>query len=201
MHVLPDYPLVKSLISDAYQQRVEAARQRGLGFLSQVSRKYLHEGGQCFLRRADGSEGVTAIQRISATSNLPNNFDDIPTLAESDILKLLDNLGESMAFEQAKVMLQTMDQAIKEVGNVGTPGLTTVEQIFEAFEKQQMDFGDDGEPKYSTFMVPSESVGDRIKEALKQIEEDTTLSRRMKLLLEKKREEWRDREASRNLVE
>ena len=63
----------------------------------------------------------------------------------------------------------------------------------------QLEFDENGDPKGLTVVIPP-SMEERAKETMEMFHQDPELSGRWQELMDKKRKEWRDREAARKLV-
>jgi capsular polysaccharide biosynthesis protein len=63
-----------------------------------------------------------------------------------------------------------------------------------------LDFEEDGVKHKKINVVVSPAMTDRMKETMKQIHQNTELSKRYKEIIDKKRVEWRAREVARKLV-
>jgi hypothetical protein len=199
--MLPDYPKIKAHLAELYRERLARVHQAHLGVFSEVQSTQLHEGGRHLLVREDGSEDQTEMKRIEAAAELPLDLRGVEKLDTDEVWKTIDTVAEGLAREKFKMFLDTIDKAVTKVGNVTTPGTSTLEQLFEAMDKLMLDFDDDGRPGKMQLLVGSEKTAEKLREVMSQIESDPGLRRRYEAIIEKKRAEWRDREAARNLVE
>jgi hypothetical protein len=75
-----------------------------------------------------------------------------------------------------------------------------VEGVFKSLERILLDFDDQGKPIMPTMLSGSQELAAELSEALHQIETTPDLRRRFEAVIDRKREEWRARESSRNLV-
>lgn len=199
--MLPDYPQTKALLAEVFHERIKLAQQRRLGVFSQVKPTQLHEGTTCHLHRADGSFEEIEMQHLQASAHLEHDIKELEKMDVEKVTDLLDTLGERIASEQVQLMIKRIDEAVHEVGNVGDPDKPFKEQFFDLFQKQHVDFDEMGRPIWPQFVVGSKGMEDKIRDTLTEIQSDPQLRKRMESLIDQKRQEWRDREASRNLVE
>ena len=199
--MLPDYPITKELLAQAFHDRISAALKRRLGIFSQMKRSQLHEGARCVLTRDDGSSEVIEMKRLRASAEVEHDIREIDKLDPDKITQILDTLGERMASEQAKFFFQRMDEAVNEVGNVADSSKPFIEQLLEMMEKTEMDFHPDGTPSPRHLVVGSPEAAKRALDQMQDIEADPVLRQRYIDILERKRQEWRDREVGRNLAE
>lgn len=199
--MLPDYPKIKARLSEIYRSRIRLAHNIHLGIFSEVQPTQMHEGSKHVLIREDGSVDEMEPKPIEAMAELPLDLREVEKLEASQVLKVLDTIGEGLAHEKFKVIMETINDAVTKVGNVTTPGTSALEQFFEATEKRMLDFDDDGKPGKVQALVGSEKTAEKLQEAMQQIASDPALRQRYDSIIEKKRQEWHDREAARNLVE
>ena len=199
--MLPDYPQVKELLSEAFHERIKIALQRRLGVFSQIKPTQLHEGSKCHLHRADGSFEEIEMKHLQASASLEHDIKELELLDVESVTELLDTLGERLASEQITLMIQRLDEAVHEVGNVGDPSQPFQEQFFDLLQKQHLDFDDQGRPHLPQWLVGSKKSMQTIRDTFAEIEGDSQLRKRYELIMDQKRQEWRDRETSRNLVE
>jgi len=201
LHLLPDYPHTKRLLDEAFHERTSAALKRQLGIFSQMKRSQLHEGARCALTRDDGSSEVIEMKHLRASAEAEYDVREIDKLDPDKITHILDTLGKRMASEQVKLFFQRVDEAVNEVGNVADSSKPFIEQFLEMMEKADMGFEPDGTPSPRQLVVGSPEAARRASDQMREIEADPTLKRRYTDIVECKRQEWRDREAARNLVE
>lgn len=199
--MLPDYPHTKKLLDETFHERTSAALKRRLGIFSQMKRSQLHEGARCALTRDDGSSEVIEMKHLRASAEVEHDVREIDKLDPDKITHILDTLGERMASEQVKLFFQRVDEAVSEVGNVADSSKPFIEQFLEMMEKTDMAFEPDGTPSPRQMVFGSPEAAKRVWDQVQGIEADPVLRRRYNDILERKRQEWRDREAARNLVE
>jgi len=103
--------------------------------------------------------------------------------------------------KMAKHMFQTIEAGVKSVGNELSAGgkPITAELILDALDKVLVDFDADGQPQWPTIVVHP-SLSDRLKAEDARFGSEPALAQRFAEIIERKREEWRAREASRVLV-
>ena len=199
--MLPDYPKFKQLLSDAFRERMIMAKERCSGVFSGIKKSKLHEGSRCQLFRTDGSSDEIEMQHVTASGELQHDLREIEKLAPEAIIQLLDTMGERMAFEEGRLLFKRLDEAVRSVGNVIEGPRPFLEQFFEMLERVQMDFEPDGTPCKQQMVFGSNQAAQRAWDQVQQIERDPELKKRYDRIIEQKRQEWRDREATRNLVD
>jgi hypothetical protein len=149
--------------------------------------------------RADGSTDESGLKRASAEMTL--KFEEIPHLTIADRIQKLDELANQMAQEMSKHLFASLNESIDEAGQavdgMGKP--FDAELFFAVLEKMQLEFDEDGQ-QHNLAMVVAPQLGERVKVVFEQIDKDPILSQRHRSILQRKREEWSDREATRKLV-
>jgi hypothetical protein len=90
-----------------------------------------------------------------------------------------------------------LDEAGQVVDAQGKP--LDAELIFQVIESVQIDFDDDGNQHSFSFAVGPELYA-RLQAELQKIADDPVLKQRYDEIMNRKRMEWRDREAARKLV-
>jgi metal-dependent amidase/aminoacylase/carboxypeptidase family protein len=199
--LLPDYPKLKARLTEIYRERVRRVHDQHLGIFSAVPPAIMHEGRTHVLTREDGSSDEMEPKRVQAGAELRLDFREVEKLEAKDVWKVLDTIAEGLAKEKFQTLLTAIDEAATKVGNVTTLGTSALEQFFEATEKRWIEFDADGNPAPVQFLAGSEATARKLRDAMKQIETDPDLRRQYETIIEKKRQQWRDREAARKLVE
>jgi hypothetical protein len=138
---------------------------------------------------------------VERNASLEYNARHPEKLTRSQVDEFLDTLAAKMAEEKIRRFLGVVEETAKEVGNVTDPSKKGVEAYLEAVEKVQMDFDEYGNPQLPQLVVGSEETAKRLQEIRRQVMETPELRQRYNTIIDKKQDEWRDREITRNLVE
>jgi hypothetical protein len=197
--MLPDYPQTKKLLFEMFRARIESAQNTQLGIFSEIPTSRLFEGRRTRLQRADGSLDEVEMERMEVSTNLSHDIRDFESLSLEKILDILDDFGRRLANERQKLLLALADRTTKEVGNVGSG--TSPEGFLELFAKVQHDFDERGQVTGRQVFVASEDGKKQLDTIFRQIDENPSLKRRLDQIMANKRQEFRDREASRKLVD
>lgn len=197
--MLPDLPRMKKDIAELFQIIFKNRLNAYLGVVGEVPRYIIKEGANPVTLRPDDSRDETKLQAASAETNF--SIEEIPRLSVEQRITKLDDAAREMASQISSHAFATINEAVDKVGNVvdakGKP--FSPEAVFEVLEKIQLDFDEDGKHKEITVVIPP-ALSDRARETLIQLHSDPKLSLRYQEIIEKKREEWRAREAARKLV-
>jgi hypothetical protein len=198
--MLPDYPKTKQRLVEEFTLRMKRVQQAHLGLFGTAPTTVLQEGARHVLIREDGSKDDTPPKLTEANAHLEFDLREAEKLEFSAILKLLDELAVGMAREKAKLWFQRIDEAVRKVGNVADPAKKGVEMYFDMLEKRLLFFDEYGNLA-PTQMLGSEETLEKVRAIEREIQETPELRRRYEAMIDRKREEYRDREIARNLVE
>jgi hypothetical protein len=197
--VLPDYPAIKDQLNRKLRQLLNVRKKQHMGPFGQVHEVFLPEGNGTKLRREDGSEADTPFEHVQVMAELKT---DPEKCSAEEVLRLMDELAEKIAEKQIKQFMSITNKAVEEVGNVVNrqPGESMIEGIFKALDQVLIDFDAPGNPIMPTMFSSSEVMVNELREALRQIASAPDLRQRFEAIIDMKKEEWRVRESSRNLV-
>jgi hypothetical protein len=135
-----------------------------------------------------------------ASGELSLKVGDIPALTLKERIAKLDKVADQMADQIGTHSLKTLSESLDKAGQVvdrkGKP--FDAEAIFEVLEKLQIEFDESG--KYDLTILIPPALRPRAEELIRLFETDKKLQKRHADIMERKREEWRDREAARKLV-
>lgn len=197
--MLPDLPALKQEIHDVTNRYLRAQVHRRLGIFDESPQHVIHEGNRMRTLRADGSVEDSDLKAASAEMSV--KLDEIPRLTIEKRIEKLDRLADEMARQVSEQMYGSLNEALNKAGQVvdGKGRPFDAETFFATLEKIALEFDETGKHhKLSIVMAPELAV--RASKVFEQIESDPVLNRRHRELIERKRAEWRDREATRKLV-
>lgn len=198
--MLPDLPQLKADIAQVFHTIFRNRVNAYLGVVGEVPRSVIKEGRSPMILRQDDSRDETTLKAASAELNF--KVDEIPHLSVEQRIDRLDTAAREMATQINSQAFESINEAVKKVGNVvdAKGRRFSADALFEVLEKIQVDFEDDGvKHKELTVVIPPALTG-RVKEVMEHIHQDPKLRERYKKIIDKKRMEWRDREAARKLV-
>jgi len=196
--MLPDFPKTKSLIEKRHMKRFQRAHAEGLGPFMDMPQSHVHEGHRVGLIREDGV--LDEIEWKTAEGHETINLDQVENWTEEQIYAHYDRMATQMAFQQKKMMYEEINKAVKSVGNdVALNGPPSGEGLLKVYERMWIDFQDDGKQGPLT-LVCSPEAQSQFERAFQQLETDPELRMRFEELMDRKRNEWRERESARKLV-
>jgi hypothetical protein len=123
------------------------------------------------------------------------HINEVPRLTAEAIAQRLDGIAEELAKQMRTKALEDIRQAATRVGSAGTRRLTK-DAFLEALDHLLVSFDKHGNPSRPTLLIPPE-----LAEEVSTWEQDPDFANRYSQIIERKREEWRDRESCRKLVD
>jgi hypothetical protein len=165
---------------------------------AQIKKQQHFEGDTGSISRADGTAGTIDYQQASAEMKIGHAdllYSDLRT-----ILMKFDGAAESMASQRETALFRTIDEVTQNTGNrIDAQNKPFSAELFlETLEKIEIDFNEDGSPRFPTIVVaPSQRA--RVEELLREAR-NPFLSKKFDAVIAKKKEEWRAREARRFLA-
>lgn len=198
--MIPDFPQEKEKLMQFWNKYLIAKNQELLGFFGTLPAHMNHEGHQWALNRADGSEDNKPYHQIEGLMTVEIN--EAPSLTPDKIREKLDKIADEMARQMSQNMFAEISRVTKEVGNeVNAEGQPLTQKLFlKMLEKIDMDFDDNGNWNPPTIIMHPD-LWEAKKDELKSWEADEVFLAKQKLIIEKKKEEWHDRENHRKLVD
>lgn len=158
----------------------------------------VHEGHRLALIREDGTFDEMEWKKVEASETI--NPDEVENWTEQQIYAHYERLGARMAFQQKKMTLEEINKAVKSVGNeVSLNGPPSADGILKLYEKIWIEFQDDGKHVPLT-LVCSPEAKSQFEKAFQQLESDPEMRKRFEELMQRKRDDWRERESARKLV-
>jgi len=197
--MLPDLPKLKTELDQRLTSYVSKRAHGMLGIFQDIGRHIIHEGSKTKIIRATGDEETN--EMFHASSEVRIDVREVPSMTVESRRELLDSLAEDMARQMSGHMFHSLDETLEKYGqtvdNEGKP--FSPETIFEVLEKIAMDFDEEGNQKSLSLAIHPEKQ-QKVIDVLKAIECDEVLRAKHEALIDRKRKEWRDREAARKLV-
>ncbi|GEM_PF-2184884 len=197
--MLPDFGSLKRRFNEKNNRNLaEAARGSGLpGFIEANS--ILQEGHETVVYTRDGMVLPTPMEECRCTVDI-----EIARL-EKEGIRYVDELQGHLVREMNRQMSSRIIERIgsisEQTGNTFDAGGRPLspQLLIEMLEKYPLDFDEKGEPRFPTFFV-----GEKLMQSVKRMCEEQradAYEEQFKELIERKRQEWRAREATRRLVE
>jgi hypothetical protein len=198
--LLPDFPKQKAYANRVITQWLRDAVRRHAPLVAAAPRHIHHEGADWLLTREDHTTDTSPYQKISSVLTLTRS--DVLNLSLEELLKRIDQLAREIAGQQERYVIDRISEAATQVGNVVEARHRPLdpELFLQTLEKLWIEFNPDGSPRMPTIATGPEH-GPQIRQVLRSLSTDLVLKRRMTELLERKREAWNARQASRRLAD
>ncbi len=199
--MLPDFPrLKKRLLRLAWFEH--RGRIQADDLLGKIRAVPYHEGRGFTTGDVDGYVEHTEPEVMAFPYQIERN-----AIVERGLDAFRESLAEATALQiQAmhEMLLRKASEATERVGNKVDAGGQpfSAELYFQMLETVQIDFDELGRPDISgTRMVMHPDQAERVRALMEQWEKDESFQKRYRDIMLKKREEWRDRESNRKLVD
>jgi len=198
--MLPDFPTSKSEINKRLMLRVRLKTQEFSPLLASMSASVTQHEGTHHTYSQEGFGNVTeGFERMQVPIEIPTA--EFESLFGERLLKRIDDMAQAMAYQQSQLGYRKLDEVTRKAGMVtdahGKP--LDQEMYLHMLEKVQIGFDDSGRPTSTFIMHP-----DMAKAFAKQWEswgKDPVFMKRHNELMQLKKEEFRDRESNRKLVD
>lgn len=197
--MLPDFPKVKKKHIQAIDRYLkELIRQDPL--FSGIREEHHFEGNRMSYGTVDGEIKQENYKEVSSEAKIIR--EDVIRKGVEAYLEQIRSLAEEMKKQKAEAMFAKIKEVTDETGNVvdGREQPFSFELFAESIKKIWIEFDEDGKPIMPTMVVHPE-LGDKIKGLLPQWEKNLEYKKIMDDIIEKKRNEWNDRESNRKLVD
>ncbi|MCC6789066.1 MAG: hypothetical protein IT547_14625 [Hyphomonadaceae bacterium] len=196
--MLPTFPEIERISRQAAVDTIRAMIAKKSPIIGQIKAHIQHEGAGGAINRADGSVGDFAPRQIAAQTTLATSM-SIYDFTTDELLKLLDGIAEQFARGQSEMLFDEMSKVTEETGNVVNAGGKPFDfEIFlEGINKMHHTFDANGQWHAPTVVVSPSAMA-----AMEKMtpEEKAAAEARLSAVLEEKKREFLDREASRILA-
>lgn len=198
--MLPDVPKLKATLRKQIVKKVRDAAMEKNAFVNSIQRIVQHEGNRATILTQDGfrqdikfEEVCVCVDHIDAEGK---------PLGPESIIGRMSEAMQQVEESKSRLLFSTIEQAIENSCNAIVAGGydLTQELWFQAIERIHLDFDEEEKPIYPTLVVNS-SMRDKFMRKLEQWDTDPVFSEKWDALIERKREEWLDRENHRKLVD
>lgn len=195
--MLPDFPETKRLFSRFFRTYMRQ-KIREVSPYGAVQMRYLHEGRAMKITRADLSESTSGMEQLS--THLEIKFDEIENLTLQKSIEKHDAIIADLVQKQTHFIRERLSSEIPETQTLDAKGRRFDAQVvIDMLEKMQIEFYPDGTP-HKIFVDGPLFTPERMAVVDKEFESNPELKRKYDEMMEKKKEEWRAREADRKLV-
>jgi len=194
--MLPTYPKLVRDRQNRNMETVHALVRQLSPMIGLIKGHQLFEGRSSAIQREDGKIDETPIHRVSGEVTIKREM--LLDFNEAAVARHLEAIAEQLARSMTEKFHERMNEVTAETGNVvDGGGKPFSEDLFlDGMELIEHDFGKDG-----SWKPPTMIVGPGMAEKLAAAGEMSAAgNKRLKAILERKRDEYRRREAARILV-
>jgi hypothetical protein len=197
--MLPDYVSLKRHIlteRNAELRNVERAES----LLSLAHHIRHHEGDRFTIVRSNGSVSEGQYRQFEIEGTL--KISDLLASGSQAIRDFFATMSERLAKQQSSVFQELIEESTEQAGTVthakGRP--FSAELYIEALEPVEFDFDENEQWIRHTLVFHPDHLP-RVKRELARLDNEPALQGRLNALIERKRSEWRAREANRTLAD
>lgn len=197
--MLPDYPKLKKKLQHLYTLEMECYQEQISPVFKMVTKQNIYEGNESEIIYPDGKRRKTDFKQ--SRDEFEFDIREIENLTLEEIHEKCMNMTANITDQVTEQFYQTIDTVTKETGNIikGEGKSFCLEHYFQALEMVPIDFDSQGKA-----ILPIISAGPKnakkMGEVLKQLEEEPYKSQ-FESLLASKKEDFRERESNRKLVD
>lgn len=197
--MLPDWPNLKKDLLDFVTAYVRMRVRQLMPVTRDMPTVIFFEGHEKLSIRDDGSEDRSCPSTAESTIELEG--DEVTRLTLEELFTKMNRMAEEIARQQSRQIFERIDEAIESVGNVRSMSGKPLRgsDVLDMLEMVQIDFDERLDPIMPT-AVGHPRGQEAFAKAMSEIEDDFELKARREAIIARKREEYRDREAARNLV-
>ena len=137
------------------------------------------------------------------SGGLDVNLQDLIERGPIAFVEGLETLARELSSQQSNMIFERLNQTTAKTGNIINTGGQAInpDHILQMLETIELDFTEDGQLRPPTLVLPTPEDCERLKEKLPEWEKDEHYKRKFAELIERKRQEWHDRESHRKLVD
>lgn len=198
--MLPDFPDLKKTLRKNTDLLFEQAVRTQSYVTSELSAFLQHEGNKCTCETVDGEINEMNYKEIGTSITI--KLDEAPELDPTKIREKISTAAREIVKQQMGMFFTTIEGIAEKTGNkVDARGKPfTPELVHELLRKIQIDFDDEGNP-YLPSIIVGPDVAKQIEGKFEEWEKDPKFKKEFDKIIRIKREEWRDRESNRKLVD
>jgi hypothetical protein len=198
--MLPDFPEVKTELDRKARVLMRLRTALSNPVLRQIRTTIQHEGDRHTYGTVDGQ--VRDMEYHQIESAMEFSMSEMPDLTVEQILARLEGAAQDMTRQMAQSMFRQIsaatDEASTSISAGGQP--LTFDLYLESIERMEVEFDEDtGQPTFQIVVHPS--MAQRLQELAAEWQANAEYHARYEALMQRKYEEWREREAHRTLVD
>ena len=195
MLMLPTFP---KIVAHRRQENMSFVKRR-IGDYSPIQREIRahiqHEGREAQIVRQDDDPDPTTF--IEASAQVSVKRDQLSNFGLREVASVYDDVARQFAEQQSEMLANMLSEVTAKTGNVvdGAGGKLSAEMILKVYETMELSFSPDG-----AWQAPVFWGGSRASASFADIMSDPQFQQQLTLLVDRKRIEFRRREADRVLA-
>jgi hypothetical protein len=197
--MLPDFINIKQATAKSLINLVRKEVAGGDPFLSQIRRRTVHEGHKLKMQAHEGEGSIVGFEEIEAAFSA--RHEEIIKDGPDAFIGPLLELATELQGKEAGLVFRRLEEITDATGNVvdARGREFSPELLLEMIEKADMGFDEQG--NVTSQIVISPRTMELVRDKLEEWYKDPGNKARVDALLDRKRQEWRDRENNRKLVD
>jgi hypothetical protein len=197
--MLPDLRKFKGKVERRLRRSLEDRIQAYAPLVARIRVHVQQEGDRFSHETHDGDVVRERFRRLST----PMKTEVVASPIEQavDIAKKLDEAAKDMAAQQMRLLLEKITASSERAGTAVDAGgrPLDMDMFIEVHERLSIDFDQYGRPTLPTTVMHPETAA-AIAPKIAEWQKDAAFRARFDAVIDRKREEWRDRESRRKLV-
>lgn len=195
--MLPRIAALDRDFNNAFKNYVQL-RSRQSPILNEIKSHVIHEGKSSAIRR--GPQDSEHTEMFEATVETKLDFKDIEAVNISFVIAKANEISKQFERQFSMQLFKTMEETTKKTGqNIDARGAPlTNDLLFEMFSRMHIDFesSQDGD----LTIVTSPQMAPKFQKLELEMIENPEIRKKWNQMMEKKRDEFREREINRNLA-
>jgi hypothetical protein len=197
--MLPEFPKTASDLLKYAAMRIDMQR-KALAPITDIGIQTVAHEGRAFSYEQEGA-GVVRDSYEEFATRVEVKFDEIPSLTGQVFEAKLETIANEQAKQMSKFVYSRMDDILTKAGTgVDAGGQPLSKEILlKMLEGMQVSFDESGQPDLTFFAHPT--MAEEMDKRWREWTEDAEFMATYRNLLNKKREEFFDRESNRKLAD
>lgn len=194
-----DYPIEKEKLMKRLTAYMSSKHREYSGFLAEVPSLAIHEGNRYSFSNSENTDAPSEFEELGGEISI--SLEEAKDMTLPKIIKIVDKAAKDMADQQQKKFFRDISKSLN-AGNAiqQKPEPFSKEMFLKGLDSIEHSFDKFGNPISPMLIIPSEIW--QAKEAeFKDWEKDVEFGKKHAEIIERKREAWRAREATRKLVD
>lgn len=198
INMLPDFPSLKNKLQASLDKHIRVRANSQEGIIGDLKKKRISEGQTNSTSMNGFEEEQRPLQHLESFGEINKGINDVSL---EDILLVIEEAAEDIVKQQHKYIFQHISEVCEKTGNsINAKGVgLTADTVFEMLEKMHITFDDTGEPHMPTMCIDPKQR-DQVIAIDEEINSSPEKQKRLKEIMQKKKEEWDAEETSRELV-